>query len=272
MPTISLPLHCFLQTTSCSHSSEHRRRVTRLALRANPPLNSPRPPSWPALWSGRLNQISWSIQLPTRPDAATTAASPSHACLGLQENQYSPFLCRRGGPPLLSPVLLLIPPLPFQATSLQTTLWLPPYKSSMHAFIPITSCNTCRNPGHTAPYAPQCRSSLRRPGLLSCPFLSQPLTSKAARCIFSTTCKYAITLTKSNNCNFSWSFLQQLQKLEMGAMTNHHLSWKISDFAVCSFHFEPRYSLQSRRDISKTAITELYMTSVITVSCTVRRC
>lgn len=152
--------------------------------------------------------------------------------------------------------------------SLATTLQI--IDARLHTY--ITSCNTCRNPGHTAPSAPQCRSSLRRPGLLSCPFLSQPLTSKAARCIFSTTCKYAITLKKSNNCNFSWSFLQQLQKLEMGAKTNHHLSWKISDFAVCSFHFEPRYSLQSRKDISKTAITELYMTSVITVSCTVRRC
>ena len=63
MPTISLPLRCFLQTTNCSHSSEHRRRVTCLALRSNPPLISPRPPSWAALWSGRVNQMSWSIQL-----------------------------------------------------------------------------------------------------------------------------------------------------------------------------------------------------------------
>ena len=34
-------------------------------------------------------------------------------------------------------------------------------------------------------------------------------------------------------------------------------------------HFEPRYSLPSRKDISQTAITDLFMTSVIAVSCTV---
>lgn len=82
MPTISLPLHCFLQTTSCSHSSEHRR--------ANPPLNSPRPPSWPALWSGRLNQISWSIQLPTRPAQSLQLLPPATLAWGCKRTNTAP--------------------------------------------------------------------------------------------------------------------------------------------------------------------------------------